>query len=260
MERFETLPNHLLTYLSSVLGHKDNHLIETVRKRFYIGNATHWPGATVFWQIDRNGLVRAGKVILYDPESGKRIKEPFSHITWVHSILKKKQLIPNFHLEQCLFGEHQLGQRNVKQIGIVESEKTAIIATIYLPELTWMACGSLNGLNANRLRSIQNIPIILYPDIRGYEIWALKAKELKTLGFKISISNILETSKWVTSEERANGLDLADYLTRFPIQRTKLDKLLQKYPFAKLLVERLDLQLISNLTFKTQNRIYEGIE
>jgi hypothetical protein len=38
--------------------------------QFYIGTSKHWPGATIFWQIDHQGRIRTGKIMLYDPRGG----------------------------------------------------------------------------------------------------------------------------------------------------------------------------------------------
>ena len=76
-----------------------------------MGTSKHWPGATVFWQVDISGRVRTGKVMLYNPENGRRIKEPHNYITWVHSLLKKE----NFNLRQCLFSEHLLSSYQMKR-------------------------------------------------------------------------------------------------------------------------------------------------
>lgn len=42
--------------------------------------------------------------MLYNPTTGKRIKEPYNHVTWVHSVLHKE----DYNLKQCFFGEHLL--------------------------------------------------------------------------------------------------------------------------------------------------------
>jgi hypothetical protein len=47
--------------------------------------------------------------MLYNANTGKRIKEPFNHATWVHSVLK----LPEFNLQQCFFGEHLLQGNNL---------------------------------------------------------------------------------------------------------------------------------------------------
>ena len=40
------------------------------------------PGAVVFWQIDRDNNIRTGKIMEYNPETGKRS----GLINWVHAI------------------------------------------------------------------------------------------------------------------------------------------------------------------------------
>ncbi len=42
----------------------------------------------VFWQVDVKGRIRTGKIMLYDPKTGHRVKEPHSYVCWVHSELK----------------------------------------------------------------------------------------------------------------------------------------------------------------------------
>lgn len=51
----------------------------------------------------------------------------------------------DFHLKQCLFGEHRI-QASTGPICIVESEKTAIIASIYFPNATFVATGGLQNM------------------------------------------------------------------------------------------------------------------
>ena len=110
-------------------------------KDYRVGTSKHWPGSCVFWQTDINGSVRTGKVMLYDADNGKRVKLPFNHVTWVHSLLK----LPDFNLRQCFFGEHLLPMNRGKPVAIVESEKTALVAAYYLPEYVWLASGGKNG-------------------------------------------------------------------------------------------------------------------
>ncbi|WP_460675098.1 DUF6371 domain-containing protein [Larkinella ripae] len=182
--------------------------------RFYIGTSKHWPGATVFWQIDQYGRIRTGKIMLYDSLTLKRIKQPFNHIDWVHSILKKQGRLKNFELNQCLFGLHQLKDQPVnRQIAIVESEKTAILATVYLPEYIWLACGSLSNLTTEKLLPVAGRPVTLFPDLNGFEKWSQKAEELRSvIGQQLSVSTALE--KRATDYDRRKGYDLADYLIR----------------------------------------------
>src|SRR5690606_32102403 len=46
----------------------------------------------------------------------------------------------------CLFGEHLLDPAKQKIVCVVESEKTAAIASFHYPQFDWVACGSNNGL------------------------------------------------------------------------------------------------------------------
>ncbi len=175
--------------------------------RYFIATSKYWNGATVFWQIDTQGKVRTGKIMLYSPTTGKRVKEPFNHINWVHKVLKQ----PEFELRQCLFGEHLLIDKT-KPVAIVESEKTAIIASVYLPQFIWVAVGSLTNLNAEKCSILKGRTVTLFPDLNGFEKWSSRAKELSHITI-FTVSDLLERK--ATEAERKQGLDLADYLIRF---------------------------------------------
>ncbi len=75
--------------------------------------------------------------MLYNSETGKRIKEPYNHVTWVHSVLHKG----DYNLKQCFFGEHLLSEDKSRPVALVESEKTALVASYYLPQFLWIASG-----------------------------------------------------------------------------------------------------------------------
>ena len=107
-----------------------------------------WNGATVFWQIDVSGNVRAGKIMGYDAKTGHRVKQPFNQVSWVHSVRK----IPDFHMRQCLFGEHLLAYASsmARTVAIVESEKTALIAALFIPDLVWLATGECTAVSTAR--------------------------------------------------------------------------------------------------------------
>ena len=175
--------------------------------RYFIATSKNWNGATVFWQIDTQGKVRTGKIMLYSPTTGKRVKEPFNYIGWVHKVLKQ----PEFELKQCLFGEHLLIDRT-KPVAIVESEKTAVIASVYLPQFIWVAVGSLTNLNAEKCKMLKGRIVTLFPDLNGFDKWSSKAKELSHLAI-FTVSDLLERK--ATEAEKEQGFDLADYLIKF---------------------------------------------
>ena len=196
--------NNFICYLIGLFGLDTTfELIQT----YFIGTSKHWKGATVFWQIDTENKIRTGKIMLYDSDTGKRVKKPYPHITWVHKILKKKE----YNLKQCFFGEHLIDKEPEKTIAIVESEKTAIIASVYLPQFIWVAVGGLNYLNPEKCKILEGRNIILYPDLNSYDKWQQKANELSDIA-TFKVSNLLEIN--ASEAEKQQGLDLADYLSK----------------------------------------------
>ena len=196
--------NHFVQFLIDLFGVE---VASELVSRYFIATSKHWNGATVFWQIDTHGKVRTGKIMLYNPTTGKRVKEPFNHINWVHKAIKQLE----FELKQCLFGEHLLIDKT-KPVAIVESEKTAVIASVYLPQFIWVAVGSLTNLNAEKCSILKGRTVTLFPDLNGFDKWSSKAKELSHLA-NFTVSDLLERK--ATEAERKQGFDLADYLTKF---------------------------------------------
>ncbi len=199
--------NHLVFYLTRRFGAD---VAQDLVSCYRIGTSSHWGGATVFWQVDVTGKVRTGKVMLYDPEKGKRIKEPFSHINWVHSVLQ----LSEFNLQQCLFGEHLLASEPTKTVAVVESEKTALIASVYLPQFVWLASGGLYNLSVEKCQVLKGRNVVLFPDVNSLEKWREKAQELSAVA-SVMVSEMLE--RGATAADRQQGIDLADYLVRFDV-------------------------------------------
>lgn len=199
--------NNFVKYLFDLFGVEvTNELID----RFKIGTSKHWNGSTVFWQIDTIGRIRAGKIILYIETTGKRVKKCN---TWVHSVLN----LVDFELKQCLFGEHLL-KDNTKPVAVVESEKTAIIASIYLPRFTWVAVGGLTFLTVEKCKALSGRNVVLFPDVKGFDKWNDRMNELSKQmpGTRFKISDLLE--KNASDEEREQGCDIADYLIKYDVQ------------------------------------------
>ncbi|HEY6142518.1 MAG TPA: DUF6371 domain-containing protein [Flavobacterium sp.] len=178
-------------------------------ERFYIGTSDYWDGATIFYQIDINGNVRAGKIMMFNSENCKRLKDKNF---WVHSLLKIEIG------EQCFFGEHQLKDKS-KIVIIVESEKTAILGSIFFSQFIWLASCGGDGLNPRKCGVLKGRDVVLFPDISKpkmgkltfFEKWTIKAKEF---GFRVS--DLLERK--ATEEQRLEGLDIADYLLNYEIK------------------------------------------
>lgn len=197
--------NNFVLYLHTLL---DEETVIQLVNRYRIGTSKHWKGATVFWQVDQQKRIRSGKIMLYNASTGKRVKQPYNHITWAHKALK----LANFSLQQCLFGEHLLSEEPTKIVAITESEKTAMIASAYLPEFLWLASGSLNNLTQDRCKPLADRPVVLFPDVGAYAMWKEKGQQL---GFQVS--DLLE--RYTSEESKKQGYDLADYFIKLQFTR-----------------------------------------
>ncbi|MCU4177636.1 DUF6371 domain-containing protein [Carboxylicivirga sp. N1Y90] len=241
MQRYDE--NNFATFLNSIFGQLKT--LELVNV-YSIGTSRKWQGATVFWQNDVNERARTGKIMLYDATTGKRVKKPRNYFTWVHSALN----LENFNQKQCLFGEHLLKEN--KPIALVESEKTAVIASAYLPKFTWLATGGMQNFSAERCKILEGKTIVLYPDLNAIDDWTNRALDIeKTTKVKFVISDLLQ--KYANEEEIEDGLDLADFLIKHKWQEEiepiseelkRLNALTDKNPNLSLFVEKLDLVLI----------------
>ena len=228
--------NLLFLYLSEIWGEA-----KTVQlmSRYNVGTSKKWGGSAVFWQVDVKGRIRTGKIMLYDPKTGHRVKEPHSHVCWVHSELK----LPDFHLRQCLFGEHLLMKNPTMPVAIVESERTALIGTVFVPDILWLATGGMNGcFNADTMSVLKDRNVTLFPDLGAFEIWSQKASILSGICQRVAVSDVLE--KNATDEQRSRGLDIADFLLEEPSKRQILQSMIQRNPVLQQLIDDLELELI----------------
>lgn len=192
--------NALFAYLSGVCG------VQSVLRAFRkYGVGTDKDGATIFWQWDERLRVHTGKIIHYKPDGHRDHAKP---PRWAHNNIKS-----GYNLQQCLFGAHLIYNETPK-VAIVEAEKTAIVASIYLPDSIWLATGGLQNLQPEKFELLRGKDVILWPDLKATEKWQEKAEPLRRICRTVTISTDLE--KIATDEQRAKGLDLADFLLCTP--------------------------------------------
>ena len=230
--------NPLFLYLTTVFGKEKT---EGLFALYRVGTSKKWNGAAVFWQIDTNGKVRAGKIMGYDSMSGHRIKKPFNHVGWVHTELR----LPDFNLKQCLFGEHLLPCYQTTPIMIVESEKTAIIGAGFVPQYLWLATGGMNGcFKQECLEPLRGRSVTLMPDLGATEKWREKIALFSTICKEVTICDELE--RMATDEQRAAGLDIGDFLLMEPTKRQILQSMIERNPALQLLIDKLGLELVED--------------
>lgn len=228
--------NPLYTFLVRTIGKEGTNKLFSLYK---VGTSRKWNGATVFWQIDTLGKVRSGKIMLYDANTGRRVKKPHAHICWVHSELKKQ----GFKLQQCFFGEHLLPIYPDKRVFIVESEKTAIIAAHFIPDGLWITTGGKNGcFNAQAVKVLAGRDVILMPNLGATSEWQEKASMLRPICRSVNVSSVLEDV--ATDEQRKQGLDIADFLLMKDTPQMILQRMIDKNPVLQRLIDELDLVLV----------------
>ena len=204
-----SLETNLGQYLISQFGKASTeYLFDTYPiGRSYFDNGK----ANIFYRIDEHDRVRSGKIMSYNPITGKRNKDIN---TWLHADMR------NFNFKNCFFGQHLIYQQPYKPIAITESEKTAMICTLFIPEYLWVATGGITGIKFKDYTTIsilENREIILFPDFgkrdannrTPYDKWCSTAKDLKNMiNCEISVSTFLE--KTLPVHRRSEDVDLAD--------------------------------------------------
>lgn len=195
-------------------GILDQYIIGT-SKKVYEGH--EWL-RTIFWQVDINENVRQCNVVMYNPDTLKRSRDedmrPKKYGRWISPEMEDK------NLKCCFFGEHLLREYPQKDVCIVESEKTAIICSLFYPGYNWLATSGTTGVqwkDKQPCEVLKGRRVKLFPDagekngIKAYRVWSDTANGIAgMIDCKISVSDLIE--KKATDQERAEGWDLADYL------------------------------------------------
>ena len=190
-ESIELKPeNNLLKYIRDTYGDKKT---ERVINLYYLG--TDPVGYCLFWNVDKNLMVRKAKAIKYDA-NGKRTSKIRSPYLNEHGY------------KACLFGEHLLkfGDRNKDIYVLVESEKTAIISSIILPEYWWLAYGGINGLTSDKMKVLKGYRVLVIPDMSENAVSVIKKKLsiMEQLGIH---ANVWDMTGGRTDEQLKQDLD-----------------------------------------------------
>jgi len=167
----------------------------------------------IFWQVDREDNVRAGKIMAYF-SNGKRNRFANKTKLWTHESGKCQ-------LRQCFFGDHLIPDNDLP-IAVCESAKTAVVMDICNPSYIWLSAESLGGLSFEKCESIKDFDVTLYPDQGAYDQWNEKAEK-----YDFQISKDCEF--WYKAGIIKEKEDIADYylnkhsLTDYEIVKTDPD-------------------------------------
>jgi len=167
------------------------HVVNEVLMKYYVGTAKG--NKTIFWQVNRIGQVRTGKVMEYSIKDIKRCGDT----SWAHSKLRLK----NYNLVQVFFGSHLLVDKSVP-VAIAEGEKNAILGALYYPQYNWIAVGAIGMLNVQKLNALRGYQVILFPDKgKAFDKWRSIAQKAC---FDVKVNNVLEKT------DLKDGDDIAD--------------------------------------------------
>jgi len=207
------------------------YLVLEVLQRYYVGTAKG--NKTIFWQVNRLGQVRTGKVMQYNSATVKRV----GYVNWVHHITKQK----DFNLKQVFFGAHLLIDK-IRPVAIAEGEKNAIIGALYYPQYNWIAVGSIEMLNVEKLNALKDYQITLFPDKgKAFSKWS---KIAENACFDVHVNTVLENTGL------KEGDDIADLVISIKKEQylagpdALIDNLKKKNRLLNLLIERFDLIIV----------------
>lgn len=136
--------------------------------------------ACSFPSIDVNGNVHAIKIIPYPINDHQRIKDKNgAQMRWIKPAENKG----------AYFGTHLLTSDPNKPIAIVESEKTAIIGTLFMPSYIWIATAGASNFEECRdeIAVFKGREIHIFPDadINASGQWKAVAEKLRANGYNI---------------------------------------------------------------------------
>lgn len=202
--------------------------VEEVLRKYKVGASRYTTNeglkAVSFPLINREGNCIDCKIFHIDPKTGSRKtappllkgdgNRPDLKNTFALAMMKDPdspgKRMNDRRGDWAYFGEHLLKDLNPEQaqIGIVESEKTALILSVAYPSITWIATGSISNLTPERFTPFIGYDCTIYPDRDGYDKWNEKAQTLALQGYRIKVDTTV-----LTYEGKPND-DLADIVLR----------------------------------------------
>ncbi|MBU3721130.1 MAG: toprim domain-containing protein [Burkholderiaceae bacterium] len=192
---------------------------------------TDHDGRTLFHYVDARGRHVTTKGIAYDA-AGKRMRDSGARF----GVSLPSQYVPMTSGEghrPCLFGEQwmQDGQSmidyrdmlNPKRItfddrtpvALVESEKSAIVASFIMPSMVWIAAGGSNGITADKAEALRGRTVLILFDCddAGRNSAAECAKRITAAG-GVAIHEIdgVPVQDVVFTSAAPAGFDIADHV------------------------------------------------
>jgi hypothetical protein len=220
--------NGLSAYLLNTLGEP----VRSHLQRWEVG--TDAIGSCVFWHKDEAGELATAKTIAYDSATGKRLKGSSSPIGWnvdgkrvnvdsvyglAVNVREDNSLVIESYAQKKgyelpLYGVQFLAESELAApVLLVESEKTAVIASYFLPEFVVVACGGAKSLTAKKAAPLMGrvVYVLTDADEAGREGAEKACSILLTVGAKprVDVEGVPLVDYLL--EGAPKGYDLADY-------------------------------------------------
>ena len=169
------------TFIDFLLTLFDKPKVAAAVERYCIGGDSMC--RTIFPNIDQEGRCVGGAVIPYLPNGHRDKTKGASNI---HYELRRKDKTLPPQADQVLFGSHLLRLYPSASVGVVESQKSAVILSITYPEVVWLATAGLTNFNERLLAPIYDRNVVAYPDFNGVHEWTERAKQLPFKNIRVS--------------------------------------------------------------------------
>ena len=169
------------TFIDFLLTLFDSPKVAAAVERYFIGGDSQC--RTIFPNIDTEGRCVGGAVIPYLPNGHRDKSKGASNI---HAELRRKDKTLPTQGDQVLFGSHLLPLYPSASVGVVESQKSAVILSVIYPNLIWLATAGMTNFNERLLAPIYDRNIIAYSDANGVKVWTERAKDLPFKNIRIS--------------------------------------------------------------------------
>lgn len=186
-------------------------------RRYDVG--TDSAGRAVFWHRDESGQLLTAKSVPYTHTTGKRDKADalpaafgvYDGPTFVSLSSSKGYASP------CLFGVHLLDDDLTRPVLLVESEKSAVIASVFLPDFVCLASGGATGMTRDKAKALtgRDVMIVGDRDESGRKGAAKAADILQSVGARPrhEVDGVPLCDLFMT--DGGEGYDVADfYLNR----------------------------------------------
>lgn len=107
----------------------------------------------------------------------------------------------------CYFGEHLLGENPKMNVGLVESQKTAVICSLIFPEIVWLASCGCGNFSVTKSSVLKDRRVFAYPDKGSTDKWGKIVDALRLYGYNIHLHPIMEEL-----QDYGSNSDIADVI------------------------------------------------